>query len=315
MISGRSTIEGIIQELATVQSTPNGVINDSAGFIVSSEFASSIVKNPMAITILTDLYDRMYHTGDWKNTLKIGPEKLKKPIITLFGGANDFQLKDALTQRDMFGGFLGRTYMIAETKRNTINSLARPIKNVLDRDRAADYLKKLTELEGEFKVEEDALDYYDAWYRNIIGEDVDDETGTLLRIGDHVFKIAMLYALTVTPNLLISKHCMEVAVSLAEPLIPSAKRTATGKGKSTLSEQTYQVIQVLMDAPHRRLSREYLLNHYWKDFDALDLDRIVLTLTDANVVRASQEEKGKLYYEITDEAAEQITKFEARKSN
>lgn len=313
VISGRATIEGIIQELATAQSTPNGMISDSAGFIVASEFAASIVKNPMAITILTDLFDRQYHSGDWKNILKQGPEKLKAPIITLFGGANEAQFRDAINNRDILGGFLGRTFMINETSRNTVNSLAYKLTDPPNAEALSIYLRELVQVQGEFKVTDDALALYDNWYRDIVGEDVDDETGTVLRIGDHVFKVAMLFALTVHPELTITESSMRTAIRLVEPLIPSAQKTASGKGKSSLAEQTQRVIEVLMASPNRSISRERLLATNWKDFDALDLDRIMLTLVHSNVVKESQEEKGKMYYQITEEAVEQINNFRGRK--
>lgn len=313
VISGRSSIEAILQELGTARSTPKGMISDSAGFIVSSEFASSIVRNPTAITILTDLYDRIYNTGEWKNLIKSGPDKLKRPIVTLLGGANEAQFKDILTTRDVEGGFLGRTFVISETKRHTLNSLARPITNPPNREKLAQYLAELSKLKGEFSVSDEALGFFDEWYQDTFSDGAEDPTGTLLRMGDIVFRVAMLLALSIAPELKIGKSMIEAAITLTEPLVPSAQRTTHGQGKSSMAAQTAKFIEVLIRTETHRMSREDILRRNWRDFDSLDLDRIVLTLTDSNVIMASVEEKGRVYYELTSDAVEQIEQMKHRR--
>lgn len=315
VISGRASIEAILQSLGTAFTSPGRVINDSAGFIVASEFASSIVHNPAAITILTDLYDRIYNKGNWDNLLKSGSEKLKKPIVTLLGGANPAQFADVINNRDMEGGFLGRTFIISETKRNTINSLARPIENPPNADKLAEHLVALSTLRGEFHVTEEALDIFDEWYRDVFKDDPEDITGTMLRLGDIVFRTAMLLALSSGVELYIGKAIMEAAITLSEPLVPDAQKTTMGKGKSDMAEQTAVFIRALARAPEYTISRINLLKSNWRDFDALDCDRIVLTLTDSNVVKVWEGEKGKLYYTLTPEAVTSINEMNRRKTS
>ena len=72
IISGRSSIQGILKELGTAYTLPGGkVVNKSVGFVAASEFSSSIVSDPFAMTILTDLYDRQYNEGDYRSLLKM----------------------------------------------------------------------------------------------------------------------------------------------------------------------------------------------------------------------------------------------------
>ena len=78
IISGRSSIQGMLKLLGTAQSVPGGkILNKSAGFIASHRIhKSSIVEDRAAMTILTDLYDRNWNkvTGNlylrWKSSLK-----------------------------------------------------------------------------------------------------------------------------------------------------------------------------------------------------------------------------------------------------
>src|SRR5262245_21374101 len=72
IISGRSSIQGILKKLGTTQTQPGGKIDKkSVAFIVSSELTSSIVEDKAAATILTDLYDRNWNEREWQSLLKM----------------------------------------------------------------------------------------------------------------------------------------------------------------------------------------------------------------------------------------------------
>src|SRR6266850_4971066 len=59
IITGRSSIQGILKEMGTAYTKPGGiVINKAVVFICSAELTSSIVEDKVATTILTDLFDR-----------------------------------------------------------------------------------------------------------------------------------------------------------------------------------------------------------------------------------------------------------------
>lgn len=316
VISGRSSIEAVLSELATAQSTPSGVIADSAGFIAASEFSAALIQNPMAITILTDLFDRIYHQGTWKNLLKSGTEKLKNPTVTLLGGVNEAQFRDALTNRDMQGGFLGRTFLIRETKRNTLNPLTEKLDQALEPKDHVEHLKKLAKVKGEFTVTDEAKLIYNSWYKDYYGqEESEEETGTSSRLRDSVWKVSMLLSLSVDDSLVITAPLISTAIRLTEPLVPSARRAVMSKGKSGFAEQTATLINILLQCNGNRISRSSLLGTYWREFDALDLDRIIITLEQSQIIRISQEEQGQLYYQMTEEAREQVLTMHSRRKD
>src|SRR5258706_6315758 len=61
IISGRSSIQGIMKEIGQAYTAPGGnIIKGSNAFICSSELSASLVKDKAALDILTDLYDRHY---------------------------------------------------------------------------------------------------------------------------------------------------------------------------------------------------------------------------------------------------------------
>src|SRR6266704_1581124 len=116
VISGRNSIQGVLKDLGKAHSTPNGtIVKDAAGFMISGELASFLIKDPEALTILTDLYDTHVNEPEWKNTTKTqGIDTLKNPCITLLGATNEEHFQDAVPTNAIGGGFIGRTSIVFE---------------------------------------------------------------------------------------------------------------------------------------------------------------------------------------------------------
>ena len=241
IISGRSSIQGILKELGTAQTQPGGkVINKSCAFICSSELTSWIVEDKVATDILTDLYDRQYNMGEWKSLLKMEQFTLKDPTITMLTATNEAHSEDFFGKKDIHGGYFARTFVISENRRNRANSLLVPLTNPPNYIEAVEYLKELAKLSGPFAplatkelTPECSIPHaehvtgemnyfseaglvYQKWYENFITEtlteDLRDDTGTLNRFGDSVLKVAMLLALSRSPELYIDPQSMELAI-------------------------------------------------------------------------------------------------------
>src|SRR5215207_5222911 len=100
IISGRSSIQGILKELGTATTVPGGKMQmKSVAFICSSELSSSIVEDKVATTILTDLYDRQYNVGEWRSLLKMESFNLKDPTITMLTATNEAHSDDFFTRK------------------------------------------------------------------------------------------------------------------------------------------------------------------------------------------------------------------------
>jgi len=208
VFAGRSSIEAIISELATASTSKNGKppIMDSRGYLVSSEFASFIIQNESALTILTDLYDRNYHDKSWDYLTKSGGKKqLKEPYISLIGASNEVHFKEAIPQNALGGGFIARTFIIHADKKSGSNSLTERPNTMVSIPELASYLKKLSGIKGEFKWSTEAKNYYDAWYNEFDHTDFDDETGTLERFSDSVLKVALLISLSRNTSLVVTR--------------------------------------------------------------------------------------------------------------
>lgn len=310
VISGRASIQKIISELATAHSIPGGTpLLDSVGYFSSSEFASFIIQDQQALTILTDLYDGHYHHEGWLNMTKVsGNEKLKNICLTLFGASNEVHFKEAVPDNALGGGFIARTVIVYADKKNGVNSLTHRPKQSLDILELSEYIQQVKKVEGQFTWSEDGRDLYDQWYGDFSSEANNDDTGTLERIHDTVLKIAMLVSLSRKLDLVLEKEDIAEALEQARRTVPGLKRLVMGAGKNPLGPQTAMVLKELLTRPPTfSASKSEILQKYWGHLDSYDLDRISESLQQQKAIKVS-EGGGDTYYILNPKVAESFFK-------
>jgi hypothetical protein len=300
VIQGRSSIQGILKELGTAQTVPGGKItSQSTAFICSSELTSSIVDDPVAAKILTDLYDRQYRFGDWASLLKMESFKLNNPTITMLTATNEAMSEDFFDKSAIQGGYFARTFIIYEKEENRSNALMVPPKLIPDYKELANYLRELVKLKGQFQelgsreesdiyTEEykdrktDEIGYltpagaiYQNWYDDFKAvlkeQQVKDNTGTLNRFGDSVLKVAMLLSLAKCPNLMIHEESMSEAISVCEKLIGNVRRATMGKqGMSDSSPVKNHIIHELLNRETHSISQVMLMKKMWMHYSTVE---------------------------------------------
>ena len=316
IISGRSSIQGILKELGTAQTKPGGkVMNKSTAFICSSELTSSIVEDKVATDILTDLYDRQYNIGEWRSLLKMESFNLKDPTITMLTATNEAHSIDFFGKKDVHGGYFARTFIISENKRNRANSLLVPLTNPPKYGEMTEYLKELEKLKGSFQplaskekselysiahkeVETNEVNYfceagllYQRWYEEFIDsiqdQDIKDETGTLNRFGDSVLKVAMLLSLARSPELYIDADSMQLAITHCQRLFGNVREMTYGKkGLSESKSIKALIINELYRRPSHQITRAMLLKKMWAHYkDATELDEIMVSFDQAGTIK------------------------------
>jgi hypothetical protein len=322
IISGRSSIQGILSSLSKVETKPGGIVtNKSAGFICSSELSSSIVEDNAALTILTDLYDRHYNPGEWSSLLKSESFQLKDPTVCLLGGINDAHAEEFFGKKDIQGGFLARTFVIYEKEEQTINSLMQKLTIPIDREGLSVYLKELSKVKGPFK---DTFDdnndltpvgrFYDEWYHAFRAQvkqmEVKDETGTLNRFGDSVLKVAMLLSLARSTDLEITIQDMENAISTCEKLVGNIRQTTMGrKGLSSSSTLKTMIIMELLNRENHTISRVVLSKKMWMHYtDITEFDNLMLSFEAAGLIKIAAM-GGQTIYTMVKEEAEKIKNY------
>lgn len=338
IISGRASIQGILKKLGTGQTRPGGhVVSKSTAFICSSELTSSLVDDPAVTKILTDLYDRNINVGDWESLLKMENFNLKNPTVTMLTATNEAMGEDFFSRKEIQGGYIARTFIIYENKRNKINSLLRPLKNPPDYNKLAEYLKVLSNLKGEFlplcKIEEGenypypliddtgtiyyyskAGKIYENWYTEFINaidaSEIEDETGTLNRFGDSVLKVALLISLSRAPKLEIDEVSMIEAIEVCEKLVGNIRKTTMGKNKEqkTMGNLKGIIIEELMKRENHQITQKMMLKKYWMYFNLNTLTEIMEAFDHSGMI-ITKSVGNQIIYEMPPDEYEKMRKF------
>jgi hypothetical protein len=294
VFAGRSSIEAIISELATASSSKNGKppIMDSRGFLVSSEFASFIIQNESALTILTDLYDRNYHDKAWDYLTKGGGKKtLKEPYLTMIGASNETHFKEAVPQNALGGGFVARTFIIHADKKSGSNSLTERPESIISVPNMAAYLKELTKVKGEFAWTPSAKKLYNEWYADFDNSEHDDDTGTLERFTDSVLKVATLLSLSRDPGLNLTVVDITEAIEVCSAFVPGARKVTLGaQGRSASKEGIAVVLRHLLAVEGHRDTASNLLRKFWGHFNSDEMSVIIESLVQARAIRIETEQ-------------------------
>lgn len=293
VITGRASIQGLMRKLGTAVSTPGGRIEaKSIGFYVASEFSSSLVNDPAAMTILTDLYDRNWNEGDWEHTLKMEEFRLIDPTLTMLVATNEAHFHDFIAAKDKKGGFMGRMFVIAESEVHRLQDLIDPLEHKIDRAKLLPYLKEVSKLRGAFKDMSGTpagklyKSWYTPFYTAVKEQGVKDETGTIQRLGDSVVKVAMLLSLAEDTSLEIKEHQMEAAITISERLIGNVRKTTMGKQAvedSNTQRKDILIRELMARTPHT-ITRTMLSRKYWMHGNINQWDEAVLSLEVAGML-------------------------------
>lgn len=345
IISGRSSIQGILKDLGTAYTQPGGKIQTkSVAFICSSELSSSIVEDKVATKILTDLYDRQYNVGEWRSLLKMESFNLKDPTVTMLTATNEAMSEDFFTRSAIQGGYFARTFIIYEKEGQNTNSLIYRLENPPNYTSSANYLKEVAKLNGCFAPMEgdksDEFKYrkikrtkkgsrelwfnsvgiiYDDWYDNfkemIKIQETKDETGTMNRFGDSVLKVAMLLSLARHPQLVITEEAMHEAIIQCEKLLGNVRKTTLGKqGISQAALFKTQVIMELLNRDSHQISRTVLMKKMWQNYEnATEFDDMMQSFDAAGMIKTNSV-GNQIIYTMPSNQVEELKVFMAGKT-
>lgn len=313
VIAGRSSIQAIIKELATVRAKADGtILKDASGFIPASEFAASLVQDPQSLTILTDLYDSNYNE-EWHNMLKgSNLETLKNVSLTMLGGINHAHFADTVDMAAIMGGFIGRTFIVYEEKKANVNSLVFAPNKSPNVEELVTSLKAISRLSGGFKFTPEGGKLYDDWYIKYNNTAKDDKTGTSERITDSILKVAMLLSASRRMDLMLDEAELQEAIDQCLVTYASVRRTTVGSGKNQSNANVGIVLQELL--AHKEVTRKQLLSRHYADFDAFELDRIIETLEQAGAI-TSKKQGNEIQYKITEKVYNEYVSIKEKEKN
>lgn len=289
VISGRNTIQAVLKEVSLPKTFANGrVLSDSSCFLVSGEQSNMISEDPQAQTLLTELYDTGYNETWSNHTLSGGELKLKNPYFVMLGATAQAHDEQIIDQRSIQGGYVGRMMIVLEDKRSRLNSLTEKTKLKLNYVALAERLRQISRLRGEFQLSPSAVKVYNDWYypynEKLEKGEIVDDTGTSGRMGDHIFKVAMLQSLAQRDDLIITHEDIEDSLKLCTGFTVSVRRMSMGRGSTETGKKSVAVIMELLKQDDLTMSRSKIMQRLYGKLDKFDLDKALETLMLAGVI-------------------------------
>ncbi len=316
IISGRSSIQAILDELARGETDKKTgrILKGGSALFTAREMSASIVSDPAAVEILTDIYD---FKDEWTSHLRGSANfTIYNLCFNLFAASNEDLLKSVYDVRALRGGLLGRTFLITPNEFRPANSLFTEETDdqiIAAVEASKSLVMKLNEISlmnGKFVFEKEAIKEYDGWYFPLREsyKDKVDKSGVFGRIHTGALKIAMILCANYTPGEFnVKKRNVEEAIEEVMTLIPNYNQFIMGAGRAPLSEIASIFLTIVHAEPEHKITRKELLQKHWNTFDAENLDKLITTFEQAGLVQDKMGDGSMIYY-LTDKCLELLFK-------
>ncbi len=290
VIRGRGSIQAILEDLANVMNDASGKsVRGGSCLLIADELKSFFVDDAALIGIMTDVYEYR-EIFDYK--LRGAGFKVKGLCISMLAASNDEFLKSIFTGEAVYGGLLGRTFLIKPDEYRPGNSLLETEEEEADRIIRYDptplvnSLKDISKLKGKIRFEMAAKVAYDDWYLPLRKsyERRPDKTGVIQRLHTGVLKIAVIKAIDDTMELIVKKEHIISAIDDCVALMPNYDGYSMSPGKSVESVVGSHLMTELW-AHGGTITRAKFIQLHWVDCMNPDvLDKVILSFEQAGYI-------------------------------
>lgn len=300
LYAGRASIQAILEKLSFDTPGKKGVpLRGGSALILAEELASFFVSDPQLIPLLTDMYrSRKVFTYD----LRGNAFTIKDLCVSMLAASNEVHLRDVYNSRAVYGGLLGRTFLIKPDERRCENSLLSVDITKYDPKILIESLNEIKKLSGRVIFTGEAARMYNSWYKELYASlaKQTDPAGILGRIHTGVIKLSMIIAAS-RYKIEIDDIDMEMAINSSIALKPNYDTYVMSAGRSSQAQIGSIFLQALWDATSTNgatLSRKTFLMNNWSQVSAEDFDKLLHTLEQADMVRTHKVSDG-LGYQMT----------------
>lgn len=312
LIAGRTSIQALISELSLSATNPsNGhLIKGGSALFLAPELSAGLVGDAAAVGILTDIYDAR---GDYTNNLKgTGKFEIKNVCLSMFAASNMDMLKGEglFDSKGILGGLLARTFLIKPDEFRPASSLFNVDMEAIEAGMKdlEHLLKEIAMVQGQMLLDEKAQDCWDAWYTPFRQsyKNRTDKSGVSGRIHTSILKLAIIFCVNDTKGRIIRKEHVERAIEEATALLPNYQEFIMGAGKSSMADSGTIVLREIYEGKDHAISRKSLLQKHWSDFDSETLDKIITTLSQAELLKMSPDLDGGVTYIMTQKCIDML---------
>ena len=277
--SKRSLTEELAATVETEKFVHNGDMVSMANLtVISKEMSSLLALDPKAIIeVLTDLYDSH---DIWKyKTSKQGEDFLYNVCVNCFIVTTPSWFMNNLPEEAIGGGFTSRQLIVSG------GTIYKPVpwpplpSEALYAQLISD-LMRIKALTGEFKIDPEAREIFETWYRTIDGKkrkNKDERVhGYYNRMHVSALKISMGIHAAYSNELIITPDDIGQAILMVEDCAKMASIALGGHGRSKLGPDTDIVLRQIRTL--RRTTLRELLAANFRNVGKTELKEILETL-------------------------------------
>lgn len=233
---------------------------DSSIYMTVEEFGDIILKGGDEMyEFLTSMYDGKRHIE--QKTMIRGAEFINAPCINLIAATTPKWVAERMPAVAIGGGFASRVMFIyvpktGKDKRRFIyrKELGHEVDmteiNELERDLVHDLSHIARNVSGGFKIDSiETMKYMDDWYSSLEDSGNEKIQNYLVRKHVHALKLAMLYRIAYSDELIITKADFEYAIKIVEMTEKELPKVFMGVGKNQYSFDVQDIIQFVQLNP------------------------------------------------------------------
>lgn len=307
IISGRASIQAILMELGHAETTEEGKIKKGgAAIFFAPELAAGLVSDDESIQILTDIYDYKI-TGHTTSLIGRGRSRIDQLVFSFFAASNEELIKELYSNKAIYGGLLGRTFLICPDEFRPSNAF--PSSNPEGFKKITERLRSISELKGEISFTREAKESYKEWYEAFREKSrgKSDRAGVIGRLPSNIKKLAIVIAANHL-EIQVNKEYIEQAIEEGVKLLPNYNNLTMTSGKNTTSDAAASLVQTLYSADNHLMSKKALLQKHWMlGIDHELMDKALITLTAAGMTKETVSGND-MAYQLTDKCLEILSK-------
>lgn len=288
------TREELIRQLGKISTTSK----QAALTIHSTELSSLIEPSGVKmIQFLTDIYD-----GDFKwryATKGQGRDTINNPVLNILAATTPTWIAEGLPADVIGHGFTSRITFIYAEDRRYLRPFPREPSGQLIKDLTAD-LDHISRLEGPFEWGPGAKDVYDKIYTEIDESKPEDYRieGFHNRKDIHVLKIAMLFSISESDDLILTPNFIEAAYASLNEIEETMGKTFSAVGKYEHAADFERVLAAIYAAGG--MTTEEIHDKFYAIGDVQEIAKILqMGCSTGRIIRETRKGKSSRYIPST----------------
>ncbi len=254
------------------------------------------------IDFLTALFDGRKRFDS--STLTRGLEFASKPCCNLLAATTPGWISDNMSEGLVGGGFMSRTIPIFEdtVRRRQLyyEELNHKALGKLRDDLVVDLNHLATNIEGEFKIDDDAKFFSQSWYRSTADKYEQQEDARLHgyyeRKPAYAFKLAMLIHLAYSDELIITLEDFQKALAILQSVEKKMLRAYAVVGKNPYTEEMDAIVEFISE--RGKVEKTELLGRFYHSAEPEKLLQLVAGLVAVGKLDVFATDPRHLYYQI-----------------